>query len=551
MAHHVHIRRVQTHAALSPNSPLAGAEIARRVGATLKEELDAVFSALSISPDVTVCIRRLALNWNYRPDWAQAELRREWIRELTTTLHRVLAQSDPDVVVFYTARHLLVDMALGIAFLDFRRKWAWFQSPQVRPHVSESTSPEQAWVDTMIAEAAPSGSLGEGGIVAVWVELAKQGALPALWNKLLPNHHQRLLQSVLSTAKPASFAASAHPSAPHTEAMDTLWAQGLDWSRSHIIGALSTSPHPTSGDSHTTLLLFGLLELEPLALHRGPKAIEWALSSAMQFLSPAPLYTTPSDTESAPSDIRRSRSEETPDSITAHRQHDPRLHPSLPDFQTASADESRADATILPFAKPTQRGPNRQSTPGQSPEITRARDSLSDDSIAVDPPAQLATVLQTEFAGLLFLVHGVCSLGLVESLLHNEVFCGRPIRFWLVLLARHWVPLLPLGDAAEFAFAGLAPGGPLPTDHEPSLSNAEQLALDDLAARLVPWLENRLGPLDLDFVIRRHARIVFEPGWIDVILNQQQVSTEIRRAGLDLDPGYLPWIGCVVRFVYE
>ena len=25
----------------------------------------------------------------------------------------------------------------------------------------------------------------------------------------------------------------------------------------------------------------------------------------------------------------------------------------------------------------------------------------------------------------------------------------------------------------------------------------------------------------------------------------------VRRAGLDLDPGYVPWLGCVVRFLYE
>ena len=30
-----------------------------------------------------------------------------------------------------------------------------------------------------------------------------------------------------------------------------------------------------------------------------------------------------------------------------------------------------------------------------------------------------------------------------------------------------------------------------------------------------------------------------------------QVATEIRRAGLDLDPGYVPWLGVVVRFIYE
>ena len=41
-----------------------------------------------------------------------------------------------------------------------------------------------------------------------------------------------------------------------------------------------------------------------------------------------------------------------------------------------------------------------------------------------------------------------------------------------------------------------------------------------------------------------------EPGWVDVELDLEEVSTAVRRAGLDLDPGYLPWLGVVVRFRY-
>jgi hypothetical protein len=29
------------------------------------------------------------------------------------------------------------------------------------------------------------------------------------------------------------------------------------------------------------------------------------------------------------------------------------------------------------------------------------------------------------------------------------------------------------------------------------------------------------------------------------------VSTDIRRAALDLDPGFLPWLGVVIKFTYE
>jgi hypothetical protein len=36
-----------------------------------------------------------------------------------------------------------------------------------------------------------------------------------------------------------------------------------------------------------------------------------------------------------------------------------------------------------------------------------------------------------------------------------------------------------------------------------------------------------------------------------VRLSHNDVSTVIRRIGLDLDPGYVSWLGVVVRFVYE
>jgi hypothetical protein len=44
---------------------------------------------------------------------------------------------------------------------------------------------------------------------------------------------------------------------------------------------------------------------------------------------------------------------------------------------------------------------------------------------------------------------------------------------------------------------------------------------------------------------------VTEPGWIELRFSLDEVSTEIRRAGLDLDPGYVPWLGVVMRFIYE
>ena len=54
----------------------------------------------------------------------------------------------------------------------------------------------------------------------------------------------------------------------------------------------------------------------------------------------------------------------------------------------------------------------------------------------------------------------------------------------------------------------------------------------------------------LDLVCRRRGELVFDPGWIELCLPADEVSVELRRAGLDLDPGWLPWLGAVVRFAY-
>ena len=41
-----------------------------------------------------------------------------------------------------------------------------------------------------------------------------------------------------------------------------------------------------------------------------------------------------------------------------------------------------------------------------------------------------------------------------------------------------------------------------------------------------------------------------EPGWIEVHLPLDAVDLVVRRAGLDADPGWVGWLGTVVRFVY-
>ena len=109
-------------------------------------------------------------------------------------------------------------------------------------------------------------------------------------------------------------------------------------------------------------------------------------------------------------------------------------------------------------------------------------------------------------------------------------------------------------DPARLAFCGLSPRSDAPRPPEPRAR--ELIGLD--AASVVATLRERLpepapdrgDPALLLSVCRRHAVINADPGWINAVLRLNEVSVDVRQSGLDLDPDYLPWLGCVVRFRY-
>ncbi|MDX8031396.1 hypothetical protein SK803_14300 [Lentzea sp. BCCO 10_0856] len=107
-------------------------------------------------------------------------------------------------------------------------------------------------------------------------------------------------------------------------------------------------------------------------------------------------------------------------------------------------------------------------------------------------------------------------------------------------------------DPALLVFCGLPPGSEPP----------EQQPDDPVEARadaVIAAVRDRLTGRDLALcddtallaaIVRRRGAVVADPGWIEVELDLDEVSVDLRAAGLDLDPGWLPELGCVVRFRY-
>jgi hypothetical protein len=59
------------------------------------------------------------------------------------------------------------------------------------------------------------------------------------------------------------------------------------------------------------------------------------------------------------------------------------------------------------------------------------------------------------------------------------------------------------------------------------------------------WLE-----LPLRALVLRTGRIAATRTHVDVVFTLAQVDVAVRRAGIDIDPGWVPWLGRVVRFHY-
>jgi hypothetical protein len=169
----------------------------------------------------------------------------------------------------------------------------------------------------------------------------------------------------------------------------------------------------------------------------------------------------------------------------------------------------------------------------------------SDDDADGDEPTQ------TLWAGVLFFLNTAAAAGIPEDIFTDPVLSRYPLWCILSALVQSMVPI-SADDPALLALCGLlrhAVAAPL--------TDEEQVRVETFASRWIARTAERMAIIDEDpadgclRVALRRGSIVAEPGWIEVHLDLDDVDIDVRRAGLDLDPGWIPWLGCVVRFCYD
>ena len=564
------ISRLHAHYRVPATAPDAASRLDGVLRAVLEEGMENALARSSVPVHEEICIRTLHAPVRLKAASPDSTLIGAWSVGLAESIQRRLQDGGPDVVRYRTRNHALVDLLQGVAAGDFRHAWAWRtlglwtldDQPSQAAAGGEAVRALLAHGESVVAAlsgAARSGALpGLVGALphSAWPELVR-AALGA--SAISPDRARRLLSetgadlgvpaparergdgaggaSALGvTERPPTPPEPAH--APDGEGASLASRAMRIARRSEIARAVGALPTAHERMAHS-LAVLAVLETDPSAL-QGEDAwtsrlVEHVLQESLGM-------------------------EERPPSGPDHPAHAP-LRPERTDVPWISAGAPEAPGA--PEPGPTPAAPGRAPAPTDTERAhdTPGRsDQAPDDHEALPAPhADAAGAVTTEWGGLLFLLHVVDELGLPGEILAAEVFRPRSLPWVLHGLAGSLLDL-EAGDPAAAAFAGVVPGRPAPWDGDDPATPAEARALEELAQRVARRVHERLvgeAPPDaraaaatVRACARRRAELLCETGWFDVLLRLDEVVVETRRAGLDLDPGWIPWLGAVVRFVY-
>jgi hypothetical protein len=163
--------------------------------------------------------------------------------------------------------------------------------------------------------------------------------------------------------------------------------------------------------------------------------------------------------------------------------------------------------------------------------------SAPEETISPAPPLSLESSF-TQYGGLFFLIPAMQRAGLPEYLIDHPDLA--PWNFPTLLL-RHIARRLnaPAEDPAVLAL--LAPENEIP----PEITRQVQA----WTTQLRRWCR-RTARIGLHSLVCRPGRIAFTETHIDPAFRASAADIRVRKAGLDIDPGWSPWFGRVVHFHY-
>lgn len=194
--------------------------------------------------------------------------------------------------------------------------------------------------------------------------------------------------------------------------------------------------------------------------------------------------------------------------------------------------------TTSPVHQPNKtQAPSKKAT--EQPFLTQQQ-ATNDVTLTIDKP--------TQYGGIGYLLNALDHLNFARYLAQHRY----PTLFPYQLL--HYIALRQHCDPTDLLFS-LEPPAYLSSEGLPSLANPRNTHIDYCPyhawhSALRKYILRHTG-LSLNAVIRRPARFSLTPSHFDLVFPLSQVDIRLRKAGLDINPGWLSWFGRVVQFHYE
>ncbi|SEI82437.1 hypothetical protein [Demequina mangrovi] len=491
-------------------------------------------------PEGEWCVRRLDVAVSLDPERPSSALESTWADQVLAALHRSLSAGSPEVLHYRRPEDAVDDALAGLASGVTAHAWAWTQMGLARPgDPSPSRDPRGLFLTLLErlarGRAAALARVVEqvGGVRAHrllgaegWERAAElvlsESGRPVLSPSLeLPGSDRHGIAGSSGRAGPgagddarADVAAARQPAAGHRS------APGADPAAS----AAQDDGH-SAADAHAQTVL-------------AASALAMALLRSGLRVGPATLenWATLALGEAEPSLLRR------PDPELAA------LIAALVRRLRGTVSPGRDSMAARAVGRTWPKGGARDH--GGSDAAPGARDDAPADQPPVEPPGE-----PTRWGGLLFLLNTAEDAGVPEAL------ASPPLSDRGATWALHRIGML-LAEASPEDPAVLALAG---TQEVPvgDTDDATEAALAQCSARWALATRDRMRlhgdtgenggtePDVLARIVRRDAVILRRPGWTEAVLAIEDVDLGVRRAGLDIDPGWMAWLGQVVKFRYE
>jgi hypothetical protein len=528
-------------------------------------------------------LRRLALQLPLDPRRAGSATERQWADAIAAALHKAI---DAGQAVHYGSEcDALADLMASAAMGNFGNEWAWREFGLVDSGLSGH--PGRAVLAAFgqrpeLALPALSAAAGRSGVGAVhrllgpsgWLELARlvyqvySGRPPPAWLA----HPGTAVAHGTAGDGPAGSTERPFPAAPPAPEVAVRVRRVADGELARRFRQARIRPGPSTALAWAVLAAAatdqGLLmqsAAEPALMY-----LAATLPGGVAFTGPGGRATAPSPGTAAspagPGQVTTDAAglaRAAPEATGAGQAADGAAEAGQAGADAAEQGQAKADAATAPpatagdarVAADVAPGESGSSTARQAPRGTRGRSPSSDDPASEPNHDNSRQGWPSAWAGVLHLYRTAAEADVPAALLADDTLAARPLAWVLHAIGCQLVPAAP-GDPALLAFAGL-----LPADEPPSRTwrPADKTELDSIAGHAHRWLAITAQRLHHDGtataetverLLHRRGTLFAERGWIDVEMPMSEVDIDIRRAGLDIDPGWIGWLGSVVKFRY-